>query len=164
MADLHDPAQTAPEPSMEEILASIRKIIADENTPNATGETFAAAEDVVELTQMVQDDGSVVDLSAMPVSAPLAWPEPVAAAPPPEPMPAPAPMIDSASLMSERKVEEAASVFSSLAKYGRHRPAGQQPVCRGVSGQRLTHTGRHGHRADAADAETMARPESARHR
>ena len=73
-----------PEPSMEEILASIRRIISedgDEETaaapeaapeavPDAVDEPEAAAaaeaveeEDVLELTDEVQDDGTVVNLN-----------------------------------------------------------------------------------------------------
>ncbi len=111
------------EPTMEEILASIRRIISDDGpevaaAPKAgapeTTETRATAPvaaparlpeapkappaDVLELTQMVEDDGSVVDLAAaepasdegpqMPAAAEVAAalePEP---APEPEPEPA----------------------------------------------------------------------------
>lgn len=47
---------------MEEILASIRKIIADEKEPESASDS-APADEVLELTQLVQDDGSVVDLA-----------------------------------------------------------------------------------------------------
>jgi cell pole-organizing protein PopZ len=71
------------EPSMEEILASIRRIISEDNEPEASAPEPAPPktarepvpapaedpefpeqmdEDVLELTQMVRDDGSVVDL------------------------------------------------------------------------------------------------------
>lgn len=71
------------EPSMEEILASIRRIISEDNEPEAPAPASAPAapplsarrepeptptvheemdEDVLELTQMVRDDGSVVDI------------------------------------------------------------------------------------------------------
>ena len=63
-------ASTAAEPSMEEILASIRKIIADEKPP-AASET--PVDDVLELTQMVEMDGSV---KSLPTPAPEEKPEP----------------------------------------------------------------------------------------
>jgi cell pole-organizing protein PopZ len=65
------------EPSMEEILASIRRIISEDNEPEAPAPMSTPAfrpepepaavreemdEDVLELTQMVKDDGSVVDV------------------------------------------------------------------------------------------------------
>ena len=59
------------EPTMEEILASIRKIISEddpEETEAATGDANDARDDEepepMELTQMVSEDGSVVDLRA----------------------------------------------------------------------------------------------------
>ena len=55
------------EPTMEEILASIRKIISEDDPVTAEAATEDAAEDApepMELTQMVSEDGSVVDLRA----------------------------------------------------------------------------------------------------
>jgi len=66
MAEVTDTPE-APEPSMEEILASIRKIIADDNVPVAEVPVPApppVAAPVVELTHMLADDGTVVDLAA----------------------------------------------------------------------------------------------------
>lgn len=65
MADGTNQTQAGEEPSMEEILASIRKIISDDNPP--AEEPKAAEEDIIDLTSMMQDDGSVVDLAAAPV-------------------------------------------------------------------------------------------------
>ncbi|MGB9154542.1 MAG: DUF2497 domain-containing protein, partial [Alphaproteobacteria bacterium] len=79
--------ESVAEPSMEEILASIRKIISDENVPAAepaAAPSAAPQEDVLELTQMVQDDGSVQD-----VSAPKEPEAPLAPVPPPPPPPPP---------------------------------------------------------------------------
>ena len=109
--------QTHAEPSMEEILASIRKIISDENTPAETAAEAPAAppqEDVLELTQMVQDDGSVVDISAPK--------EPEAPPPPPPPPPSPSPVAMSPppaadsmeALVSAPAASSAASALSSL--------------------------------------------------
>jgi cell pole-organizing protein PopZ len=111
MADVQEP-QAAPagqEPSMEEILASIRKIIADD--PAAAPANGAGA-DVLELTQMVQEDGSVVDLKAPeppketrmappPLPPPVAEKKPAAAPPP---------------LVSEPAAAASASALSSLAR------------------------------------------------
>ncbi|HEY4135236.1 MAG TPA: DUF2497 domain-containing protein [Alphaproteobacteria bacterium] len=57
-----------PEPTMEEILASIRRIISENDDAGgaATDAADAAAspENVLELTEMVADDGTVVSLNA----------------------------------------------------------------------------------------------------
>jgi cell pole-organizing protein PopZ len=112
MADTSTPPATGSEPSMEEILASIRKIITDENAPPSVEDAAPAADDVIELTQMVQDDGSVVDVTAAPE------PESVVEIPPPEPVkmaevtPPPAPPDP---LVEEPVVSAAAHSFSSLA-------------------------------------------------
>ena len=114
MADI---TEASADPSMEEILASIRKIISDENppveaapaegavieeVPVAVVAPFIPPEDVVELTQMIQDDGSVIDLSA---------PEPVVVTP----SPPPAPIGPAESLVSEPVANTMASKLSSLA-------------------------------------------------
>lgn len=86
---------------MEEILASIRKIISDENVPPE-----AESNDVVELTQMVQDDGSVTK-----VDEPMVEPEPLPPPPPPPPEPV---MSDIDSLVSDTAASAATSALSSL--------------------------------------------------
>jgi cell pole-organizing protein PopZ len=72
-------AEGQPEqPSMEEILASIRRIIAeDAATPSAAPAASSPAagaaapeQDVLELTEMVKDDGTVVSISAGAAKAP----------------------------------------------------------------------------------------------
>lgn len=50
-------AESTQDLSMEEILASIRRIVTDEPAPET-----AAAPQILELTQMVSDDGAVVDI------------------------------------------------------------------------------------------------------
>lgn len=114
MAETQDTAAAAaPEPSMEEILASIRKIIADEPPP-ANG---AASEEALELTQMVQEDGSVVDLKSAQSQAAASPPPPP---PPPPPLtqnssaPPKAPASDS-KLVSDPAAQAAVSSLSSLA-------------------------------------------------
>lgn len=100
---------------MEEILASIRRIISDDTeAPPAAEAAPAEVEDALELTQELKDDGSVVD---------LAKPEPVPVPPPPQPKaaspkpPAPKPpdMEATPSLVSEPVAAEAASTLHSLA-------------------------------------------------
>ena len=94
---------------MEEILASIRKIIADE--PEAP--PAAAAEEVLELTQAVQDDGSVVDLQPAPEASPAPPPPPP---PPSSPAAAKKPEAAPASdLVSENAAKATATALSSLA-------------------------------------------------
>ncbi len=86
--------ETQAEPTMEEILSSIRRIISDDDDPAAAGSVLAkkaaadagpaeaaavdefeavsaevveeAADDVLELTQVVNDDGSVTEIDAEP--------------------------------------------------------------------------------------------------
>lgn len=127
MADVQDGDSNA-EPSMEEILASIRRIIADEKDPNAAGDAAAPAaveENALELTQMVQEDGSIVDVSAVePVQAapqmiseplpptPAPPPPPVAAAPPPPPPPA---AKETPELVSAPAADAAVSSLAALA-------------------------------------------------
>jgi len=110
---------------MEEILASIRKIIADEKDPAAPAEAASEGEDVLELTQMVQDDGSIVDLAAPePPAAPVAFePPPPAPQPPPAPVevapkpvpPEPVSMPPSDSLVSDGAAAKASSALTDLA-------------------------------------------------
>ena len=115
--------EASADPSMEEILASIRKIISDEVPPPPEVAPVVESpvvapvpapepvpeplqDDVLELTQMVQDDGSLVDLTE--------------AAPEPEPLPTPpppvaAPLSAAEPLVSRPTAETAASALSSLA-------------------------------------------------
>ncbi len=62
------------DPSMEEILSSIRRIISEDNEPvapesekQAEGRDSDADGEVLELTQMVREDGTTVDISEEPV-------------------------------------------------------------------------------------------------
>lgn len=98
MAEIQD---SNAEPSMEEILASIRKIISDENVP------AEETNDVVELTQMVQDDGSVVNVTEVQPDPP--------SPPPPLPEPEPEPVVNTDSLVSDTAASAATSALSSLA-------------------------------------------------
>lgn len=102
--------------SMEEILQSIRKIIAEENDNPpavAAGDIDVADSDVLELTDAVQDDGSVVNLDDddgdvfSRIDSALAapdMPEPEEAdEPEPEPEPAPKPVKAAAPKPAPRK-------------------------------------------------------------
>lgn len=126
MAEVQD-ANAASEPSMEEILASIRKIIADEKEPEPepAAAAPAAEEDVLELTQMVQDDGSVVDLAAaappppeppapVPAPAPVPEPEPEPEIPP-MPEPPPKPQEPEEPLISDMAATVVSSTLAALA-------------------------------------------------
>ncbi|MDD4616838.1 MAG: DUF2497 domain-containing protein [Alphaproteobacteria bacterium] len=96
------------DPSMEEILASIRKIISDDKSPEAAApvEPAAEPEEVIELTQEIQEDGSVLDVKAQEEPPPP---------PPPVPEPPPSPPPPPESLVSDPIASTAASTFSSLA-------------------------------------------------
>jgi cell pole-organizing protein PopZ len=91
MAEPPKTAPGAPDPSMEDILASIRRILDDETPAGATRET--AGEDVLDLTE------TMLAPEDAPAKAPPSASPPVAAAPPPprvaEPPPA-APVAESA--------------------------------------------------------------------
>ncbi|HZB89994.1 MAG TPA: DUF2497 domain-containing protein [Stellaceae bacterium] len=80
------------EPSMEEILASIRRIIAEDGEgaapPAGVAEKPQRGEEVLELTEVVEEDGTVVSITSGKKSAPEA------AAPPPPPPPPPRPIFD----------------------------------------------------------------------
>ena len=95
------------EPSMEEILSSIRRIIADEGSAEegaqdpaggdrdadelAQGFEDAADEDVLELTEVVREDGEVIELDRTMAQPQSIEPWPVAASPgePDQPEPGP---------------------------------------------------------------------------
>jgi uncharacterized protein len=131
------------EPSMEEILASIRRIISEDTdpgkgqgaapaaaapapTPAPAASPAAAAPpppppqpapapaDVLELTEMVGDDGKVTDVADK---------KPAAAPPPPPP---PAPETDE-RLVSSRAATAAAGALAGLAAASR-KPEGGQPT------------------------------------
>jgi cell pole-organizing protein PopZ len=55
-----DNAKSSPEPSMEEIIASISRIITEDKKPDETVRTPATQKtDILELTEIVDEDGSV---------------------------------------------------------------------------------------------------------
>jgi cell pole-organizing protein PopZ len=79
MADPPKTAPGAPDPSMEDILASIRRILDDETPASAAPE----GEDVLDLTE------TMLAPEDAPAKAPPPPPPPVVAAPPPPPPPPP---------------------------------------------------------------------------
>ena len=114
--------QTAPEPTMEEILASIRRIISEDDAPKGDGTQAEAAsadehEDVLELTERAHEEepaqsGEEVMAPPEPEAPPVAEarpePEPVRAA---EPV---APPAREEPLISRRSATVAASAFREL--------------------------------------------------
>lgn len=100
---------------MEEILASIRRIIADEKEEPSVVATLAdeieAKEEVLELTQVVEDDGSVVNAKAEDTEIEMA---PIEEAPTVDPFAdlAPSP-VD--TLISDKVAEAATSSLAALA-------------------------------------------------
>jgi cell pole-organizing protein PopZ len=123
--------QSSQEPTMEEILASIRRIISEDDAPVDAAQPVAAAaaepepalievappapepedDDTLELTQKIDTLGDLEVYT--PTTAPAPEPQPIAAAPPPAPAPAPQPSID-AGLVGERAANAAASAFGQL--------------------------------------------------
>ena len=96
--------QTTQEPTMEEILASIRRIISEDETPAGEGEEAApAAEEPVAAAAEAE---AAPEPEPEPVAAaPEAEPEPVAAVAAPEPEPQPAPVVEEEALELTEIVE-----------------------------------------------------------
>lgn len=67
--------QPLSEPSMEQILASIRKIMAEEESREKEGGTSSQKDDILELTDMVTEDGSIVKISSEVSEPSLSSPE-----------------------------------------------------------------------------------------
>lgn len=124
--------QTAPEPTMEEILASIRRIISEDDAPKGEGAPEAAAadeeEDVLELTERAHEEAPAesgeevmappepetppaIEAALEPLPEPVREPEPVRAQPV-APAQAAAPREE--SLISRRAAVTAASAFREL--------------------------------------------------
>ncbi len=86
MAEKPRAAGASDEPSIEEILGSIRRIIAEDEEPGATEE---AAEEPLELTNKIEPDGTIVQPKPEIIEEPVVEKPVVAAAPPPAAAPAP---------------------------------------------------------------------------
>lgn len=95
--------QTAPEPTMEEILASIRRIISEDDAPQGEGVVAAEAEDEFEPVEETADES--VSVLQEEIRAPQAEPEPVRAE-------APAPRQE--PLVSREAASAAANAFGQL--------------------------------------------------
>ncbi len=128
----------APEPTMEEILASIRRIISEDEPPPAAAEAAEEPElqytpgappplvgeqdDVLDLTDPVPEQPSpletIGDLDILPAHAPAPAPEPergpVAAAPRPASYESP---FDEEPLVGDYAADSAASAFGALAHH-----------------------------------------------
>lgn len=99
---------------MEEILASIRRIISDEQSPAPPSDAPAGdSSDVIELTQVVQNDGTVAAVTPPAPVAPV-QPPPESFTPPPLPPPLAAPP-SAETLVSATTAAASASSLSSLA-------------------------------------------------
>ena len=142
--------QSSHEPSMEEILASIRRIIAEDGdgaaAPAADDKPAPPPrqEDILELTDVVDESGSVVSLSAQKAAPepPPARQEPVdlapprPAPPPPPPEPEMAPMPDEEDrLVSGATAAASVAALSQLATAGQRPPVNDLPL--GDIGQTL---------------------------
>lgn len=103
------------EPSMEEILASIRRIIAEDNKDGGT--PSAAEQDILELTDRVEADGSVVSLATrMAPRAETREPPPIAVAPyEPAAKTAPEPELTAAKPAASDSVISAGTAAASIA-------------------------------------------------
>lgn len=141
------------EPSMEEILASIRRIIAEDGeaapAAPAAEEKAPRGEEVLELTEVVEEDGTVVSITAgnkKPFAEPPPPPPPpppsrpmfdVEAAPPPraepepEPLPPPPPAMPFETderLVSQATETASVSALSQLAGLGGRDQLGSLPL------------------------------------
>jgi cell pole-organizing protein PopZ len=110
-------SKAAPEPSMEEILSSIRRIIAEDETSgqSATPDrpTDDEEEDVLELTEMVSDSEPPEPLSAAAKGEPPM--APVSPSPPTQEKPA-MPVEISEPLVSSSAAAASTNAFARLAK------------------------------------------------
>ena len=145
------------DPSMEDILASIRRIITDDEEAEGAGEEEATEEvaaeestdaeeeadmagedseneDVLELTQMLQDDGSTVDLSDEPEPEPEPEAEPESEAEPePEAEPETPIAAETEALISDAAFIASIDSLSKLA--GVNKPASSEISDLKFSGQ-----------------------------
>jgi cell pole-organizing protein PopZ len=155
------------EPSMEEILSSIRRIISEggdagEKAAPGSGARPETQEEVLELTDIVQDDGTVVSLAdrskgkgdAKPAAAAPAAPaeeteavaEPPLPTPPPvkaaakAPAPAPAPSVAAAradGLISSETAQATAAALANLAASVSHDADAGMQIALGAPGRTL---------------------------
>ncbi|MBV8776712.1 MAG: DUF2497 domain-containing protein [Alphaproteobacteria bacterium] len=111
-------SSAAPEPSMEEILASIRRILAEDEAPvtlpPARSRIAGGGGDILDLTEALDDDGSVRHIPpfAATRTAPAAPVLPDGRVEPAPPRPEPPP---AAGLVSDAASEAVAASFARLA-------------------------------------------------
>ena len=119
--------QSPQEPTMEEILASIRRIISEDDAPAEAAaapepepapiEEAPAEDDVLELTDPIEPPAPVESLGDIDVYSPEPEPEPEPT-PPPPPEPAPAPVFSreevADNLVGDHAAGLAATAFGSL--------------------------------------------------
>ncbi len=118
--------ETKQEPPMEEILASIRRMISENAEDDNPAKKEAGAEpgEVLELTQMIKEDGSMVDLTkdeSEPESEPE--PEPKTKTEPAAAEPAAKPEPDDERLVSTAAADAASKPFADLARVAEPEPA-----------------------------------------
>jgi uncharacterized protein len=124
-----DNAKSPPEPSMEEIIASISRIITEDKRP---GETVRAVpeekSDILELTEVVNEDGSVNRVKPFVEPAVAEYPSAANAATPTEPGPShsdagsePRLEIGRERILSSATSEAAAAAFAQLGALPRER-------------------------------------------
>jgi cell pole-organizing protein PopZ len=120
--------QSPQEPTMEEILASIRRIISEDDAPAeaaaapepepAPVEEAPADDDVLELTDPIEPPAPVESMGDIDVYSPEPEPEPAPPPPPPIPEPAPASAFSrdevADNLVGDHAAGLAASAFGSL--------------------------------------------------
>jgi hypothetical protein len=111
-------AQPQAEPTMEEILASIRKIIASDKPAEPT----SAADDILELTDIVPEIAAIAPLPEPPPPPPPIIEEVVMPPPEPEPilMPPPVSTALEVPLVSNLAADASASVFAGLTQHLQH--------------------------------------------
>ncbi len=120
---MSDAKKDVPEPSMEEILSSIRRIIAeeDDHVPNRSAEDLGrkdmVGEDVLELTDRIDDGRPLAPVATIPVEPRPRPIEPVVAAGPATPKPsAPADRLAApAPVQAEQPASEPSPLVSSSA-------------------------------------------------
>jgi cell pole-organizing protein PopZ len=123
------PDQSSQEPTMEEILASIRRIISEDDAPaeaapapepepEAVAEDAPAEDDVLELTDPIDPPSPVESLGDIDVYSPEPEPEPEPAPPPPPPEPSVASGFSreevAETLVGDHASSLAATAFGSL--------------------------------------------------
>ena len=116
---------TSQEPTMEEILASIRRIISEDDAPaeaapapepEPVAEEPPAEDDVLELTDPIEPPTPVESMGDIDVYSPEPEPEPAPPPPPPEPVSTPSFSRDEQveNLVGDHAANLAATAFGSL--------------------------------------------------